>query len=46
MSRPDEREDRIEVPKLTLSRETLRDLDTPRSVAQDVKGGGAAAACT
>jgi hypothetical protein len=40
MSKPDERQDQIQVPKLTLSRETLRDLDAPRSHAHEVKGGG------
>jgi hypothetical protein len=40
MSNPDERRDQIEVPKLTLSRETLRDLDAPRSHAHEIKGGG------
>jgi hypothetical protein len=40
MSKPDERQGQIQVPKLTLSRETLRDLDAPRSHAHEVKGGG------
>jgi len=40
MSRQSKREDQLKVPKLKLSRETLRDLDTPRAHAHEVKGGG------
>ena len=40
MSRQSKREDQLKVPKRKLSRETLRDLDTPRAHAHEVKGGG------
>jgi hypothetical protein len=40
MSRDPKEQDRTDdAPELKLDKETLRDLDTPRDRAEDVKGG-------